>query len=330
MKSFLKEFLRDTPSEGGAAPRICLGAFGKHPAWDDHMDDIGLETESLVAAKRLLYQQGIGSQLDSGAWEKLDAEARLPAIHHEFVWVREKQLLAGRMWPSADGKRRALYPMVACVQGFDMGAATAIEHILPQLQATESLCRATGSPAKVREIIKDARERCAEAASAGAGTDEGPLDFAFGENFIRGPLARVLREARTLMASYWRGRFRERAEAPAVSIRVPAPADNAAHNLLFWHRFFAAIIAVESPLLLIKPLGHPWLDVIAGEPTAQEFFSLRAAPPAIPILGESAGETDEHEQQEALSLWDVIKDPDGGKEWAGLSQGRPWFKKIFG
>src|SRR5205085_2245691 len=117
---------------------------------------------------RLIYRQGIGGQLDSGAWEKLDEATRLPAIHHEFVWIRGTQVLAGRMWPSSDGKRRALYPMVACAQGLEIPAETAIRRILPQLETVESQCRATRLAMKVRESIIEARDRCDEAVSSAA------------------------------------------------------------------------------------------------------------------------------------------------------------------
>ena len=68
MKSFFKEFLRDEPPPAGDGPQVCLGAFGKHPGWDDHMDDLGLETESLLQAKHLLYVQGIGQHINSGVF----------------------------------------------------------------------------------------------------------------------------------------------------------------------------------------------------------------------------------------------------------------------
>ena len=36
---------------GQHAERVYLGAFGKHPGWDDHMDDPGLETPRLAASR---------------------------------------------------------------------------------------------------------------------------------------------------------------------------------------------------------------------------------------------------------------------------------------
>jgi hypothetical protein len=53
------------------APAVYLAAFGKHPGWNDHLDDLGLDTQPLINAKRLLYLQGISQNIDSGAWDKL-------------------------------------------------------------------------------------------------------------------------------------------------------------------------------------------------------------------------------------------------------------------
>ena len=41
-------------------PTVRVAAFGKHPAWNDHVEDIGLESEPLVDLRRNLYVEGIG------------------------------------------------------------------------------------------------------------------------------------------------------------------------------------------------------------------------------------------------------------------------------
>ena len=97
-------------------PMINLAAFGKHPGWDDHIPGIGLETEGLANLKQLLYVTGIGGQIDSGGWEKLEAGKRLEGFDHTFLWQRQGQLLLGRLWSSTDRKGRAKYPMVICVE----------------------------------------------------------------------------------------------------------------------------------------------------------------------------------------------------------------------
>ena len=65
-KSFLHQDRLDLARD--STPVVRLAAFGKHPAWNDHMEDIGLDTLALVEAKRYLYVQGISGQIDSGAW----------------------------------------------------------------------------------------------------------------------------------------------------------------------------------------------------------------------------------------------------------------------
>ena len=89
MTRFQKVFLRD-PLHG----RVILAGFGKHPAWDDHIDDIGLETESLVIAKRVIYSEGIASQISSGAWKQLENSGRAMDFDHRFVWGRSDQSLS--------------------------------------------------------------------------------------------------------------------------------------------------------------------------------------------------------------------------------------------
>ncbi len=89
MSDFTKKFLLEDPRRLSPTGRfVALAAFGKHPGWDDHIEptpsgitpaDLGLETESLNLAKTVLYINGIGGQIDSGAWEKLDSAQHLPA-----------------------------------------------------------------------------------------------------------------------------------------------------------------------------------------------------------------------------------------------------------
>ena len=84
MSDFYKRFLMEEVPKAtpGTNKQIFLGAFGKHPGWDDHIEDLGLETASLVQAKTLFYVQGIGGEIDAGAWEKLDDSQRLAAFKH--------------------------------------------------------------------------------------------------------------------------------------------------------------------------------------------------------------------------------------------------------
>ena len=93
MNPFLKVFLRDRLDQAAQ-----LAGFGKHPAWDDHIDDLGLTTETLVITRRILYSEGIASQLASGAWNRLEGTENAIGFNHRFVWSREAQSMIGGIW----------------------------------------------------------------------------------------------------------------------------------------------------------------------------------------------------------------------------------------
>ena len=81
MADFYRRFLRDGLGwlrSGG--PRVYLAAFGKHPGWNDHMDDLGLAPQPAVR-KRILTSKA-SWQPATGAWEQLDESARLPSFNH--------------------------------------------------------------------------------------------------------------------------------------------------------------------------------------------------------------------------------------------------------
>jgi hypothetical protein len=67
--------------------KVHVAAFGKHPGWDDHIEEIGLDSALLVNAKRVLYTECIGGNIYSGVWEKLEPEKQLP-FGHTFFWAR--------------------------------------------------------------------------------------------------------------------------------------------------------------------------------------------------------------------------------------------------
>ena len=143
MSDFYKKFLLEDPRRLSPNGRyVALAAFGKHPGWDDHVEDLGLETESLNLAKTVLYVNGIGGQIDSGAWEKLDAEHQLPAFRHVFVWQRSGQFLIGRLWSSSDGKGRKRYPMVVCLHFAGVPLGWALKPALALLAQLEEGCLA--------------------------------------------------------------------------------------------------------------------------------------------------------------------------------------------
>src|SRR3954468_5105684 len=104
---------RSSSSNGASAPPL-VGGFGKHPAWDDHIPDtIGPSVPRLLELKQSFYVQGIGGNVDNGAWDRLDPSMRIE-FAHELLWTCGDEVIAGRLWHSSDGKGRERYPMIVC------------------------------------------------------------------------------------------------------------------------------------------------------------------------------------------------------------------------
>src|SRR5215470_10667180 len=110
-----------------------------------------------------MYVNGIGGQIDSGGWEKLEPDQQVPAFKHLFVWVRGGQILVGRMWSSSDGKGRKRYPMVVCAQFVGVTLGWALKQALPILAELEEGCLTTNSAEDVRSLLSRKRSALREA-----------------------------------------------------------------------------------------------------------------------------------------------------------------------
>jgi len=321
MKSFFKEFLRDEPAGAGGARQIFLGAFGKHPGWNDHMDDIGLETESLVAAKKHLYIDGIGGQISSGAWEKLDAYQQIP-FRHLFIWSRPPQVLVGKLWASRDGKGRSLYPMMVCAHAIGLSLEVALEGIPPCLEHIHDIAIATKSTDEVLGIITHFRDAL-RAWIGEVGEAQPVMDVAGFLSRIEfaaanDGLSKVLAEVRGSGS-------RARAGDPARHFRLPGSAATPELSLGFWEHFLATQIDPAAPVFLSMPEGQYWADAIVGEPAPADLFCLRCSPRVIPLSNDSEVEVTPALCAETQSLLDHLKAgtvPDGER--------KSWISRLFG
>src|SRR5829696_6083612 len=299
MSDFYRKFLSEDVRKMGAPSgrQVFLAAFGKHPGWDDHVEDLGLESESLVYVKTRLYVQGIGGQIDSGAWEKLDESQRLPAFKHVLLWQRGNQVIIGRMWASSDGKGRTRYPMIVCAHCAGVPVEWALEQVLPRLEKIEHECAGTNSAAEVRAILDRHRAEVRAIATAPGASSGLPITSGLVADFVNhsslGPEKegwfRVLHQMHGQMALFAPGRFSLKADLGSLrsqQVRVPACGPSPAHTLLLWSRFFQTQVDPAVPLLYTLALEEKWVDVTAGELTPPEAFALRASPKAIPLASE--------------------------------------------
>jgi hypothetical protein len=282
--------------------KVYLAAFGKHPGWDDHIDDLGLESDALIAIKRLLYTEGIKANIDSGAWESLDAARGVDRFAHVFVWRRGADVIVGRMWSSTDGKGRARYPMVVCAHVRGAALDWAIREFLPRLEHLEQQCTRTTSASDVRSALDAAREGL-RIAFAGAGTRASDSGAAINpvtqlldtpsSQVNREGLLRILYQIEREMSSFQRvpaagsTTMRTRGMLPRPQqIRVPAGSNAIDESLIVWMAFISTQLHDAAPILVVRPLEQPWVDLIVGEPEPSQLFCLRASNQAIPLVTE--------------------------------------------
>jgi len=276
----------------GSKAKARLIAFGKHPGWDDHIEDIGLETDALVAAKRLLYTEGLAGNIDSASWERLEEGKRLPGFHHLFFWRLPQGWLIGRMWDSKDGKGRTKYPMTFAAMIEGAPAAWAFDQILPILAGLESKVTQTGSAEMVRFCAGEARAKLDAAAAqinGGGGSDEqallarlvaDPAMDADGQNQLG--LARVFYEMERELSAFRRGTMLGRpktsgAEAKASHMRVPRPFARPGDSSRAWVALLDREIDPTTPVLCFEPEADGFVDVIVGEPGPSQLFCVKAS-----------------------------------------------------
>jgi hypothetical protein len=296
MTDFARNFLNEDWKAIPDAPRFYLSGFGKHPGWNDHLDDIGLITDSLIRAKISIYG-GIAHQVESAVWERGGPERMTAGFDHVIHWRRMNESLTGLMWSSSDGKGRSLYPMITlahCIgQTFDWQAA----EVLPVMEDVGKKCRATRSSVSVVEILNAAQESL-RANAAGLsrspviGSALGVKDWA--AFFARAPegLRRVIHHLRVNFSAFAPGSAawcdnKKQIRAQSRGLRLPViPGSSPAESLNAWLSFLATQLDPAVPMLGLRPVGNHWLDVIVGEPTETDYVVLRTLPAATPIVSE--------------------------------------------
>ena len=290
MASFFKSLVGKF--KGGADPRLYLAAFGKHPGWNDHIDDLGFETDHLVAVKRLLYVQGIGANIDAASWENLPEDQRLEGFNHAFLWYNPDHMILGRFWSSRDGKGRDKYPMVVAAETTGMALGWLVRNVFGQLEKTEQRClAATTAPQVVAAVDAEraALRRLAASAPAESDTQLSPrqlLSLADNPDFApqREGFHRILYQVQRGLAPYRPGG--NLAACRPEHLRVPRGQQSPVDAAALYLRLLLAQLDPATSILILIPLDQPFLDILVGEPTPAQFFCVRAAPRAVPLISD--------------------------------------------
>ncbi|HEY4248296.1 MAG TPA: hypothetical protein VGM64_15720 [Lacunisphaera sp.] len=292
MNGFSRTFLNEDWKALPKAPRFYLCAFGKHPGWNDHLDDIGVATASLIEARRILYG-GIAHQIESAAWQKAGPEKVAAGFDHVIQWSRPGETICGLMWSSQDGKGRSLYPMITLAHGAGQSLEWVGGTVLPILEEMAAKCRGATSAEVVIALVNNAQQRLRSGLPETTG-DRPAVSLAgvasWADYFSREPegLRRVLHHLRGHFAAFAPG-CREWCEgekaARSGGMRLPQiPGLKPVESLNAWLAFLSTQLDPIVPLLGMLSVSGDWVDVIFGEPAPADFFVLRALPSAVPRL----------------------------------------------
>ncbi len=334
MTRFWKKFLREGQGlfARGAKPQIWLGAFGKHPGWDDHIDDIGLETDSLLLAKQILYVDGIGGQINSGEWEKLDDVQRLREFKHIFLWKRGEAFLIGRIWSSRDGKNRTKYPLVVCAHCLSLPFNWALTNVSQCLGEIEWQCKSARFADEVRGVLGQALDKLRRSvADVDGQLSRGDPDArTFVERLGLGDdhegLHRIVYCIHTQLACYLNGaKGKSAGVLGAGQIRLPAADGLAAETLSFWSRFLESQFGRNVPVLLTLPLQESWVDATCGEPASREFYSLRAKSEVLAVASEVAYKIPDEFRKAHNDLVQAMIVSSAGSESGQQARSKKWF-----
>lgn len=281
-----------------------LGAFGKHPGWDDHIDDIGLETDRLVTLKRMLYLEGIGAAIDSGAWENADPEMQVEGFGHVLVWDARDDVVAARLWSSRDGKGRSKYPMVVAAHCRGTGPAWVIDAVLPALERLEAACRAAaGAPAVVDGIAATRASLRQEATGLADRPPARPARRTLAAVADRPEMAgpsprtgfhRLMYQMERDAADYLlgtdarpaSGTWSRNSRLRPQHLRVPACGASPGETIDLWLALLRLLVHPAAGVMVIAAAGRPWADLIIGEPEGPQFTCLRSSPRALPLATE--------------------------------------------
>ena len=293
MTGFFTKFKsRGRPGTESGEPHLVLAAFGKHPGWDDHMPGIGVETDTLAYVKQTLYVGGIGRQIDSGAWEKLEPEKRAEGFDHVFLWQRGSELLLGQIWSSTDRKGRAKYPMILCVDSEGVSPQFLMEQVNAELEQLRTTCKSVTTAEQVAAACQTSQQRLrvpARPMESKPGTPAGvQARYRLLDHPDNGPdrigLLRILHELRMTPANNT-GRSGAQSESSVGTchLRVPDTGGANGESMAAWSAFFQAASPKGTLVFVTYRKSTNWVDVIVGEPAGDYFFCLGAGLKALPL-----------------------------------------------
>ena len=276
------------------APLLAVSVFGKHPGWDDHMEDVGHQFPEMLTFKQLTYVRGIGGNIDSGAWAQLPDSQRLKEFNHLLIFSAEDYYILAAVSASRDGKGRSLYPLVTAVQARGYSLADLVEFVGPMILKLRDTVSAAATSAAVRSAVQASQHSLDQL------TSTLPLADGKADRFLAGTqMARVL--AADQSAPDAAGRIiyslrkavescgRQGANGRTETLRLPMDGFAPWFSAKIWIASLRGVLGGNCPLMAFEyrpPTGPLLTDLIIGPAGPGQLFCLRAGSERIPLATE--------------------------------------------
>jgi hypothetical protein len=336
---------------GPRQTRIAVAAFGKHPAWKDHIDEdvlIAAPTDELALLERWLHGSTFEEFITKSAVHSLSAGNLIP-LDHLIVRSLDTGCSLTRVWASTDYSGRAKFPMVLSVDAEGLGIDEAMARVLPALESTAASLREIGdalrkridaedsaragsidtAPARqaVREVVENLRRQLGESISAptDAEPDAAALLRDLRAHSDSGPgaqgLARVmyclerLKPASSTSSSMTRSGSGKR-------WRLPRAADNGQDSIRRWLALLAYLAPDAPAITLALPKSHPWTDLFVGDVAVGELERL--------CLSERAESIESHTAYSAVDAAYIARTEAQLDAWVRSTPPTPAFSSTGG
>ena len=267
--------------------------FGKHRAWADHMDDLGLATPSLHKFKNWLYVEGIRGQIDSGSWNEIPEASAIPYWNHKLFALGPSGLIFAALLHSPDSRGRDAYPLCLALH---IPTTQLPSELAPLWQFLDDLARDVlaaetqeevialheSAPAMLGEVMRTLSPLSTEGPSAAERNR-----FINSESFSpqRIGLRRFL---------YWMSQELTNYALPAKVNKTPKPkhcrlplsSDMGAEALLLWLSLLRSQIKSNTLLICVSPTEHQFCDLLVGTLEPNTTFQFKVGVTSEPLISD--------------------------------------------
>ncbi len=281
-------------------PLLAVSIFGKHPGWDDHMDGVGHQYPEMLAFKNLIYVQGIGGNIDSGAWAHLPESQRLREFQHLIIYSAEDCYILASVSASRDGKGRSLYPLITAVQARGYSLAELVEAVGPVILKLRDTASAAATSAEVRAATQAAQFSLDQLASTLPPAESKMDRFPTGKQMLHMLTVNQRETDGTVRIMYSLQKAvqhcgRQGATGRTEMLRLPIDAVVPWFSARMWIASLRSVVGLPCPLMAIEyrpPTGPMLIDLIIGPAGPAQLFCLRAGSERIPLATEIPFELD--------------------------------------